>query len=68
MMLMDLEQWELTDVVFTKNGVAATQPWMLMRMGDLTDYYQAFQPVGQPLQVRLYRQKELAPVLLPEAK
>ena len=46
------------DVVFTKNDAVFTQPWMLMRMPDLLDFYQAFQRVNEPLRIRFYREKD----------
>lgn len=29
------------DLVFTKNGYSVLQPWILMRLGDLEDYFQS---------------------------
>lgn len=42
------------DLIFTKNGVAHTQPWTLMRMEDLLNHYRLQTP---DLQVKCFRRK-----------
>lgn len=42
------------DIVFTKNGVNALQPWVLMRMDDMMSYF----PSAEPLRVVIFRKKE----------
>jgi hypothetical protein len=41
------------DILFTKNGNSAANPWMFMRLGDMKDYYVA----AKPLEVRFVRRK-----------
>jgi uncharacterized membrane-anchored protein YhcB (DUF1043 family) len=43
------------DFVFTKNGVSSSRPWMLMKLGELKDYY----PNRTPFDIRFYRRKDL---------
>ncbi len=47
------------DIVFTKNGAAPTQPWILMREQDMIDTYAVRHPKSGPLQVRYFRLKTL---------
>lgn len=47
------------DLVFTKNGVRFTEPWTLMKMGDMTAVYNATRPTSDPLKVLYYRRNEL---------
>jgi hypothetical protein len=42
------------DIVFTKNGHGAGQPWMLMRLDDMVDYYS----FAEPMTVISYRDKD----------
>jgi hypothetical protein len=41
------------DVVFTKNGANAIQPWVLMRIPEMLGVYQRL----QPYQIVFYRRK-----------
>ena len=41
------------DFVFTKNGVASSRPWMLMRLEDLKGYY----PTLKPAEIRYFRRE-----------
>jgi hypothetical protein len=41
------------DVVFTKNGFGVGQPWMLMHLDDMLDYY----GFAEPLTMLVYRDK-----------
>lgn len=43
------------DFVFTKNGVASSRPWMLMKLDELKGYY----PTHKPFEIRYYRHKDL---------
>ncbi len=47
------------DVVFTKNGESITQPWILMRIGDMIETYSVRHPHSGPLQVKYFRKKSL---------
>lgn len=44
------------DIVFTKNGVNALQPWVLMRMDDMMSYF----PSPEPLHIVVLRKKDVA--------
>jgi hypothetical protein len=41
------------DVLFTKQGSRPSNPWMLVRMEDMKDFY----PSAKPLEVHFYRRK-----------
>jgi hypothetical protein len=43
------------DFVFTRNGVASSRPWMLMKLEELKDYY----PSRKPFEIRFHRRKDL---------
>ncbi|MEE8452181.1 MAG: hypothetical protein V3R99_09710, partial [Thermoguttaceae bacterium] len=43
------------DILFTKNGVDLSQPWMLMKMDEMKGFY----PSRNGLEVRYYRRKDL---------
>lgn len=45
-------------IVFTKNGASADQPWLLMSLPYLLDSYTAFQPTNAALQVIYYRKRD----------
>jgi hypothetical protein len=47
------------DVVFTKNGVSYSQPWLLMHLGDMIDTYSVRYPSSGPLKPLYYRRKTL---------
>ncbi|MGA2033582.1 MAG: hypothetical protein ABSG68_15105 [Thermoguttaceae bacterium] len=47
------------DIVFTKNGEAYSQPWLLMHMNDMLDTYAAHYPASGPLKVHFFRKKSL---------
>ena len=47
------------DIVFTKNGEAYTQPWILMRQNDMIDTYAVRHPQSGPLKVLYFRRKML---------
>jgi hypothetical protein len=47
------------DVVFTKNGAAYVQPWILMRRQDMIDSYAVRYPSSGPLKTYYYRRKGL---------
>jgi hypothetical protein len=47
------------DIVFTKNGAAYTQPWILMHLQDMVDSYSVHYPTSGPMQVLYYRKKSL---------
>ena len=47
------------DVVFTKNGGFATQPWMLMHLDDMIDAYATHHPMSGPLKRHYVRRKSL---------
>jgi hypothetical protein len=47
------------DVVFTKNGAACTQPWILMHLQDMIDVYSVRYPVSGPVKVLCFRRKTL---------
>ncbi|MCX6910236.1 MAG: hypothetical protein NTY01_19635 [Verrucomicrobia bacterium] len=45
------------DIVFTKNGVMATHPWMFMRTADLLELYEGAFQAEDSLQVMYYRKR-----------
>ncbi|MBA4147832.1 MAG: hypothetical protein H0X66_06920 [Verrucomicrobia bacterium] len=45
------------DIVFTKNGVNPSHPWVYMKMEDMLLYYET---LGEPLEQWIYRNKEFA--------
>jgi hypothetical protein len=47
------------DVVFTKNGISYTQPWLLMHMDDMLNTYAVRYPASGPLKPLYYRKKAL---------
>jgi len=47
------------NIVFTKNGQAISQPWMLMRMEDLLELYAAPYPPEETIKVLSYRKKDM---------
>lgn len=47
------------NIVFTKNGEAVSQPWILMKLEDLIELYAAPYPEEQTLKPLFYRQKTL---------
>jgi hypothetical protein len=47
------------DIVFTKNGSAYTQPWILMHLRDMIDTYAVRYPTSGPLQPLYFRKKVL---------
>jgi hypothetical protein len=46
------------DVVFTKNGANAIQPWVLMKVPEMLGIYQRL----RPFQIVYYRQRNPSPV------
>jgi hypothetical protein len=48
------------DVVFTKNGVAATQPWIFMRMPHLLDLYAVGRAAGSQVRTRYFHRLDPA--------
>jgi len=42
------------DIVFTKNGVSMSTPWLLMSLADVSAYYTG----SAEMQIRIYRPKE----------
>jgi hypothetical protein len=47
------------NLVFTKNGEAVSQPWILMKLDDLMELYSAPYPSDEPLRTLFYRQKKM---------
>lgn len=45
------------DLVFTKNGAIAIQPWMYMKIDQMLEYYQTFHPPEERLKVVIVRRK-----------
>jgi hypothetical protein len=43
------------DILFTKNGNVSSQPWILMKLGDMKNFY----PLSKPPDVRFYRRKDV---------
>jgi len=39
------------DILFTKNGSSSLEPWILMKLDDLQDFY----PTHRPVEIRFYR-------------
>jgi len=47
------------NIVFTKNGQAISQPWLLMRLEDLLELYSAPYPPDEAIKVLSYRKKDM---------
>lgn len=47
------------NIVFTKNGQAISQPWMLMRLEDMLELYAAPYPPEEAIKVLSYRKKDM---------
>jgi hypothetical protein len=45
------------NLVFTKNGSAPSQPWMLMRLDSMVDRYQTLGAWERPLKLAFYRKR-----------
>src|SRR5262249_5670240 len=43
------------DLLFTKNGFSATQPWMLMPLSDVVEFYSI--GVADPVELQYFRHK-----------
>jgi hypothetical protein len=46
------------DIVFTKNGAAFSQPWLLMRLDDLLTFFSSFYQNEGKLKAIFYRKRE----------
>lgn len=52
-------------IVFTRNGIRATNPWQLMRIRDLVEFFAARTSPEHPLKVEYFRQREQGVVASP---
>lgn len=49
--------WIADGIVFTKNGSGHSEPWLLMPLTDVLDYYMATAPPGAQFQKQMFRRK-----------
>jgi hypothetical protein len=47
------------DLVFTKNGMSVSQPWLLMKLDALKDLYSVVRDPGQELEVAFFRRNDM---------